>query len=260
MIQTKEYFEKMLTDLSAQLKIANERLVQCPAGSLVKYNREGKDTYFQVVHEGCTRQRTGITRNKQLIKELTEKVYLKTEIEILEKDISALRTFLAKYEEPAFAQIHKNVPDRFKGLGEKFLTNNEDLWASEPYTISNYKPEKRKHLTSAGIKVRSKSEVLIAEKLLEHGVPFRYEQVLSIRNRVFAPDFTVRSSSGKIYYWEHCGMTGDEKYINYNRWKLGQYEKAGIVPWDNLIVTYDSEDGILNIPLIESEIKYRLKG
>ena len=89
MIQTKEYFEQMLADLSAQLKIANERLVQCPAGSLVKYNREGKDTYFQVVHEGCTRQRTGITRNKQLIKELTEKVYLKTEIEILEKDISA---------------------------------------------------------------------------------------------------------------------------------------------------------------------------
>ena len=53
-------------------------------------------------------------------------------------------------------------------------------------------------------------------------------------------------------------MTHDENYINYNRWKQGQYEQAGIVPWDNLIVTYDSEDGILNIPLIESEIIYRL--
>lgn len=36
------------------------------------------------------------------------------------------------------------------------------------------------------------------------------------------------------------------------------YEKAGIVPWDNLIVTYDGADGNLNLAIVESEIKNKL--
>ena len=260
MIQTKEYFQEMLSDLQVQLKKANESFEKCPEGSLVQYNRGGRMTFFQVTKDSGGRKRRGITRNNQLIKNLIEKAYLQEEIRILKRDIQALEGFLMKYEEPFFFNIHKNVPVRFKVLNQKLLANKHDLWETAAYRQSDYKPEGRRHITSAGLKVRSKSEVVIAEKLHEHGLPFRYEQVLSIGGREFAPDFTVRSSTGKIFYWEHCGMTSDENYINYNRWKLSQYEKVGIVPWDNLIVTYDSEDGILNIPLIESEIIYRLKG
>lgn len=258
MIETKEYFEEMLSELKMRLEKANERLKQCPEGSLVQYNRGGRKTFFQVTNVNEARQRKGITRNIQLVKALTEKVYLQEEIGILEKDVQALVGFLSKYEEPVFSNIHKNVPERFKILGENILIEKRDAWENEPYRISDYKPEMRRHLTSSGQKVRSKSEIIIAEKLHEYGIPFRYEQILTIGGREFAPDFTIRSSSGKIFYWEHFGMTHDENYINYNRWKQGQYEQAGIVPWDNLIVTYDSEDGILNIPLIESEIIYRL--
>ena len=33
------------------------------------------------------------------------------------------------------------------------------------------------------------------------------------------------------------------------------YESVGVVPWKNLIVTYDDEDGNINVGIIESEIK-----
>lgn len=54
------------------------------------------------------------------------------------------------------------------------------------------------------------------------------------------------------------GMTNDENYIRHHRWKMNIYEKMDIVPWKNLIVTYDDEYGNVSIPLIESEIKYKL--
>ena len=36
--------------------------------------------------------------------------------------------------------------------------------------------------------------------------------------------------------------------------EVNMYEKAGIVPWQNLIITYD-EDGVINAPLINSIIE-----
>lgn len=36
------------------------------------------------------------------------------------------------------------------------------------------------------------------------------------------------------------------------------YERAGIVPWKNLIVTYDDETGNLDLRMIEAEIRNRL--
>ena len=56
------------------------------------------------------------------------------------------------------------------------------------------------------------------------------------------------------FYWEHCGLTSNSQYMSHHKWKLDIYEEMGIVPWKNLIVTYDDENGNLNIPLIESEI------
>ncbi|MCQ4635662.1 hypothetical protein NE619_02885 [Anaerovorax odorimutans] len=43
-----------------------------------------------------------------------------------------------------------------------------------------------------------------------------------------------------------------------HKWKLAMYEKAGIVPWKNLIVTYDDENGNLDARIIEAEIINKL--
>ena len=53
-------------------------------------------------------------------------------------------------------------------------------------------------------------------------------------------------------------MPGNEKYMKHHKSKLDIYESLGIVPWDNLIVTYDSKDGNLDLRIIESEINNKL--
>ena len=40
-----------------------------------------------------------------------------------------------------------------------------------------------------------------------------------------------------------------------NKAKFEDYERYGIVPWSNLIVTYDTPDGGVNVPLIDAMLK-----
>ena len=64
--------------------------------------------------------------------------------------------------------------------------------------------------------------------------------------------------NGQIIYWEHAGMMHIEEYRLRHKQKMEVYESAGIVPWKNLIVTYDDEAGNLDIRIVESEIKNKL--
>ena len=260
MVQTREFFEEMLANLEEMLQKANKELRESPEGRLVQVTRDGKATFFQVYEIDGHRQRKSINNNIHMVRILIKKRYIQEEIKILEQDIQAVKCFLYKYIEPFFDNIAKRMPQRFITLNSHFKSEGEGKdWDTKPYQQSEYKQEKRIHTTSRGLKVRSKSELLIAEKLYEHHIPFRYEEILWYGNTEFAPDFTIRTRDNRLIYWEHCGMTNNEKYINHHKWKMSIYEKMDIVPWKNLIITYDDESGIISIPIIESEIINKLK-
>ena len=47
----------------------------------------------------------------------------------------------------------------------------------------------------------------------------------------------------------------DADYMSHNSRKLDAYERYGIVPWDNLILTYDNADGGFNAKIIDAMIQ-----
>ena len=67
--------------------------------------------------------------------------------------------------------------------------------------------------TSGGIKVRSKSEALIFERLNHFGIDTRYEQILDCGDETVVPDFTFEGADGKLFHLEHMGMMDDEEYV-----------------------------------------------
>ncbi len=91
--------------------------------------------------------------------------------------------------------------------------------------------------TERGDKVRSKSEVIIANLLFDHGINYEYERPLKIGNIVIRPDFTIIMPNNQIYYWEHLGMLNLEKYDDdwINKLKLYDDHCEG-----QLITTYES--------------------
>lgn len=131
-------------------------------------------------------------------------------------------------------------------------------WMESSYVKSNYRQEDLKHRTTRGLWLRSKSEVLIAEKLYGHRIPFRSEEVIRTPLGIVVPDFVMPDWNGQMVFWEHAGMMDKQEYREKHRRSLEKYESVGIVPWKNLIVTYDDEDGGIDLERIEMEIKTRL--
>jgi hypothetical protein len=111
------------------------------------------------------------------------------------------------------------------------------------------------HRTERGDLVRSKSELVIADKLHARGVDYTYEQPLVLPNGCIRyPDFTITDHArGVIFYWEHLGLLDDPGYrVRWER-KRAEYFAAGIKPYEDgggpegtLIETCDQPGGSLD--------------
>ena len=103
--------------------------------------------------------------------------------------------------------------------------------------------------------MRSKSEVIIANMLFQSGIFYEYEKDLRIDNIRKIPDFTIDDQdSGETVYWEHCGMMSDPEYKKKWEAKKQFYEEHGIIEGENLIVTYDEQNGSVDSQKIQKYI------
>lgn len=119
------------------------------------------------------------------------------------------------------------------------------------------------HRTERGEAVRSKSEVIIADKLYNKKLDYQYEAPLEFDSVVKYPDFTIEDdNTGITYYWEHCGMLQDPAYEKRWKKKLDWYRAHDIKPHQEsvkakrqLIVTEDKPDGGIDSQMIAELIK-----
>ena len=125
------------------------------------------------------------------------------------------------------------------------------------------------HRTERGELVRSKSELVIADKLHARGIDYAYEQPVVLDNgRTRYPDFTIEDDAmGVTFYWEHLGLLDDPGYRA--RWerKRAEYLACGIAPHEEgggpegtLIETRDEPGGGLDAAAIASLIDEAILG
>ena len=110
--------------------------------------------------------------------------------------------------------------------------------------------------TLKGERVRSKSEVIIADRLRANGIPYRYECPLKVGNKVIHPDFTIlRMSDRKIIYHEHCGKMSDQQYLDDMLSRARDYNDAGIILGDRLFYTFETDTTPLDVTILDNIIK-----
>lgn len=119
-----------------------------------------------------------------------------------------------------------------------------------------------------GTLVRSKSEVIIYDRLILKGIKPSYEKALKLNDMTRYPDFTIEDDAkGITYYWEHCGMMTNPDYRK--RWenKLRWYHANGILPSQEnggergtLFITEDSAAGGISSQEIDRVIEAVILG
>ena len=116
-------------------------------------------------------------------------------------------------------------------------------WASEEYRGLGFDDfDETDFYTAKGERVRSKSEVMIADLLDMKHIPYKYEYPLKIGNGYKYPDFIVlNKKTREEFVWEHLGMMDNPEYVERNVKKIKQYNEVGYLLGKNLILTMESK-------------------
>ena len=166
----------------------------------------------------------------------------------------ASATILSAIPETAPSAIRAGDPTARESLKLAEFSAEIRNWLKTGVPTNPYAPEELKYLSRAGIKLRSKSEMIIADKLTECGIAFKYEALFTSRNFTAYPDFTIRRWDGQLVLWEHFGLMNDEAYAEKALRKIRTYQSLGFSLHKNFIVTFekDVEDRKLLERIIEN--------
>lgn len=249
-LQTQEAF---ITDIE-------NLMPSMPEGSLYQIKNAHNRYYFQNKYADGERKRvylgTQNGQNKKTISELKRKRFLLGCKKTLMENTIALRACLQKYKELDPTQIGSRLATSYKNIENAPATEDAADWRHSQYPRAEMHPENLKHETVGGLRVRSKSEALIAFALDIAKVPFHYEEILELQGKKIVPDFTIlHPATGEKLYWEHFGIMDDPDYARETYKKLVWYGQNGILPGKSLIITMETENEPLGIQNIRQLIE-----
>lgn len=248
-----------------QIKREKEKaLSKAPEGSLRICNRGKKTQYY---HRNDPKDFNGVyirEKDMKLAQRLAQKDYDKKVLCAAEKELGAINKYLLNYPEKNVEQMYGKLhaerqkliipisepDDIFVQNWEKVECQGKDFYEGTP-----------EFYTEKGERVRSKSELIIAEALNKEGIPYRYEYPVYLKGvgKIY-PDFTVLNvNERKEMYWEHFGMMDDPVYVEMTIKKIATYEQNGIFPGENLILTYETRKTPINQKLVKVMIEHYLQ-
>lgn len=182
------------------------------------------------------------------------------------REIGVIDNYFEANDFVKFEDVYSHMPLGKQLLITPIIESEEEFlnrYMSLQYEQPPFNPDDPEYYSDKNERMRSKSEMLIANKLIKAGIPYRYEMPLELditntwgEKVTVHPDFTVIDyKNRKLIYWEHLGMLGDESYVNNSIRKIRGYEKSGIHLGESLIITCESLQTPLDIKLINQKIK-----
>lgn len=253
--------KRVLLQICADVKRKNNQVTE---GTLRINGSGNREMYYHVVEGG---QAGGVYIKKKdmpLARDLAQKDYYEKVLRSIEKEITAIDMYLSKFPKNKAEQVYESLHIARQKLITPIRETDEQYRKNwEMYTYQGKSMDESLPLlfTERGERVRSKSEMIIADLLYREDIPYRYECPLFLRGYgTVYPDFTVLDVNGrKEIYWEHLGLMDDPSYVEKNLLKIDRYEKNGIVIGDSLILTWETKNYPINQADIRSKIEKYLK-
>ena len=279
MNEYKEYVIRRLVYLDALINKAELQLKGAPVGSLRIRDNKGCPQFY---HFNAGRDPKEVylrSEDMDTIRSLANKEYNQKMLAGSVKERDAIIAFLKKLgltdaqitdlrrsegaADPALPlgmlpeKVYGNMAAAKRQLITPVIMPAETYiqkWIDYEFPHKPFKDDDRTEFYSEkGERMRSKTEVLIANAFYSYDIPYRYECPLRLNNNLIVhPDFTALNKRLlKVFYWEHLGLLSNPDYAEAQVLKLQQYENAGIFPGDPLLITRESA----NRPLSTHSIK-----
>ena len=280
-----------IAELSSVVAALSKRLSRAPIGVLNVSPHRGGFQYFRVTAKTGRKGEYIPEEKMSLASAIAQRDYdVKMRAE-LQKLRGVLEKCVAKYDvsvvENLYAQLH---PAR-RSLVTPLVYPDEDVvarWSAVKYAGREFDADGPVLMTARGERVRSKSEIIIADALFLRGIPYRYEfphellhagacdvdvargvgEVrtgrcdaggtrggLRARGRkrvVVYPDFTcLNVRTRHEFVWEHFGMIDVPEYCQNMASKMEMYLMNGFCLGKNFVMTTETHDRPLNSMMVE---------
>ena len=220
--------------------------------------RISRNRFFQVTKESGRNGYYIRKGNMQLVKSLAQKDYDNNVLKYAEAELESLEKGFI-YTGKTFEDVYEGLSDIRKKLIRTAYPPDDifvRIWLDRPYEKFSFKDDAPCYRTGCGVRVRSKSEWIIASILEKYNIPYLYEFPVTIEGKSYRPDFTIlKMPERKVICWEHMGMLDDTQYCSDNINKINKYSEYGIVMGDNLFITMENKDEPLNTSTIEKIVK-----
>lgn len=259
----------------------HKKLYRAPEGSILIYKEDGKLKLYQLTYNDGKQKRTGIKLRPDIVKALVWKAYYSEKVSRLDHNITVLRNAVSNMLPMDYGSIIRCMPKNFELLGKEYLENwnsanmhpvfddsispadyqlfipeeERSNWGTKPYRANSLFIDNKQNQSEDGHFFRSKNEMSIFSCYQKYDIPTHYDELLRFQWKLLSPDFVSLREDGKIIFHEHCGLVNNADYMKKHKEKLEIYEQCGIVPYDNLIISYENEFGGINMNLIEAQIR-----
>ena len=247
-----ESLERRRDILTKCISHAEKITRNAPEGHL-EVSDSGKNCYFYLLQKHGDKHGVYIPKKEySLAKALASKDYAQHILRQLKRELQILDRYISLLKKGTAEDVFSKMCTARQKLVTPILVSDElcaKMWENEPFTQSDYKPEKKIYPTKKGDMVRSKSEVLFADMYLDMEIPYRYEQVIRMADgSTMAPDFSLWDKKRRrVVYHEHFGKMDDPDYRRKNLKKIDDYRRNGIYTGKNLIMTFEGDGVVLNM-------------
>ena len=247
--------------ISKTIMSIEKKIALLPNGRILIRHRKNKAYYYLRVDGAKDKYLS--RKDNELISHLLQKRYLKEVLKAAKNELAALEKMQDIYSETLSEEIYGNLPDAQKlGVEPIILGDGPDVrqWLNEPYVRKSFKKGAPVFKTLKGDRVRSKSEMIIADRLYVNGIPYKYECPLKVGGKIIHPDFSIiRMSDHKIIYHEHCGKMDDKEYFNDLVDRINLYNQSGILQGNRLTFTFETSDTPFDARVIDRLINEYFK-
>lgn len=287
--------EKKLVEIKRSLE---RTMSTMPKGSLNISMERGKARYYHFT--GMNVKRRYLSKNEMdFIKKLAQKDYNNQVLKSVNQELKALKLLSSTYPEILVEDVYNTLALEKQVLVTpvtETASQFADHWQSKSYQGKAFRENDPELYTAKGERVRSKSEVMIADALGRAGIPYKYECPLELTDlhnvsenkfsqknefpkmyfhkdqryadgtsgsgevkRTVYPDFTILNvKTRQEIYWEHFGRMDDPEYAEKTVWKINLYMRNNIFAGKNLIMTFETRKNPLNQQTIINMIKNHL--
>ena len=240
--------EVWIKEIQNEIESNTFELETLPSGNLL----EKKNFFYHLVNG----RQVGITKKLPLIRQLCRKRLLESRQKSLKDILPLLKNIVDKPHLPSCPAIIKSLPKAYQKTPiTHFYHPRAVEWMKEDYERCTYRTDQLKYTTKSGIKMRSKSEMIIGNLLEEIGLIYRYEAKVIINGRVMYPDFTIMNPfTSKIVYLEHFGAFHLAGYLERFLEKIQLHLEVGLIPFRTMIYTFERD---IQTPQRLKELIYR---